>query len=75
MHVVMQAQVQELKLQTNEFFMEEGAVPSHNMTLIWMQSLQLLESINLCKYERWDWTVHCQLTDKLHGSHYGRLWV
>ncbi|KAG7214492.1 hypothetical protein INR49_023004 [Caranx melampygus] len=68
------AQVQELKLQTNEFFMEEGAVPSHNMTLIWIQNLQLLETyLTLCSMvwtfakqkERSSAVVHGQPSDSL----------
>ena len=51
--VFRQTQVQELKLQTKEPFMEERPIPSHQITPVRIQRLQLFENFNLWKI----WTV------------------
>lgn len=64
LHIVIQTQVKKLKLQTNESFMEEQAIPSYETAFVLIQSLQLLENFYLWKI----FIAHCHLKDKLNGN-------
>ena len=59
--VFMQTQVQDLKFQTNKPFMSERAIPPHQITFVWIQSLKIFENFNLWMI----WKVKVQMKWKI----------